>query len=159
VWKVPAMPKWMWTTTASGPNFSNRPSSSSFFGVKNWWDSSIPQEAQRCYQPLELLTHSRSHTRTRRTKTYIEDVFPMSFNMWQHMSIDSSCTICKSSIWWICLIDLANQIRQRESSYSSLSLFTSCLPNPNPKLSDYDASKTRAPNSLNPNATTIPPLP
>jgi hypothetical protein len=39
------------------------------------------QEAQRCCQPLELLTDSRSHTRTRRKKTYIEDVFPMSFNM------------------------------------------------------------------------------
>jgi hypothetical protein len=38
--------------------------------------------------------------------SYIKDVLPMSFNVWQHTSIDSCCTIYKSSTRWSCLKNL-----------------------------------------------------
>ncbi len=62
---------------------------------------------------------------TRQEQTYIEDVFPMSFNVWKHMSMDSSCTIHKSSTWWGCLKDQAIEF-----------ILTICfiLPQPYPRL-------------------------
>jgi hypothetical protein len=50
--------------------------------------------------------------------SYIKNVLPMSFNEWQHTSIDSCCTIYKSSTRWSCLknLDKPKNHTQKNSS-------------------------------------------
>lgn len=80
---------------------------------------------------------------TRQEQTYIEDVFSMSFNVWKHMSMDSSCTIHKSSTWWGCLKDQAIEF-----------ILTICFILPQPYLRLL--MLVTASNLLNPNVTISP---